>query len=86
MDLFELFPTEPVYHNHEVLLDEEFFEFFGEIGMEEEDYRDYLQKESRILSLVKKKKTVQVRYTQEDSFLKAIRSKMLKQEDLYGVK
>ena len=86
MDLFELFPTEPVYHNHEVLLDEEFFEFFGEIGMEEEDYRDYLQKESRILSLVKKKKTVQVRYTQEDSFLKAIRSKMLKQDDLYGVK
>lgn len=86
MDLFELFPTEPVHHNHEVLLDEEFFEFFGEIGMEEEDYRDYLQKESRILSLVKKKKTVQVRYTQEDSFLKAIRSKMLKQDDLYGVK
>lgn len=86
MDLFELFPTEPVHHNHEVLLDEEFFEFFGEIGTEEEDYRDYLQKESRILSLVKKKKTVQVRYTQEDSFLKAIRSKMLKQDDLYGVK
>lgn len=85
MDLFELFPTEPVYRNHEVLLDEEFLEFFGEIGMEE-DYRDYLQKESRILSLVKKKKTMHARYIQEDSFLKAIRSKMLKQDDLYGVK
>lgn len=80
MDLFELFPTtEMTYHGtREAMLDEEFFEFFGELGTGEEDYRDYLQKESRILSLVKKKKVVKERYT-ADPFMKAISANALRE-------
>ena len=80
MDLFELFPTtEMTYHGtRQAMLDEEFFEFFGELGTGEEDYRDYLQKESRILSLVKKKKVVKERYT-ADPFMKAISANALRE-------